>query len=88
MCNKVIIENGGMLEFIHMLVIGFLSKKIEKLDDAAFSNGNTFSHDVDSNIITFLSNDMGFNTVDLNNINLDGDNNFDEEDPKLLFTGT
>ena len=43
------------------------------------SNGNgIFFHDVCSNNITFLSNDMGFNTVDLNNINFD--DHFDDED--------
>ena len=33
-------------------------------------------HDLDSNIITFLDDDMNFYTTDLNNINLDNDGNF------------
>ena len=44
---------------------------------------DAFFHDVDSNIITFLSDDKGFNTVDLNNINLD-DDNFDKDNPETI----
>ena len=33
---------------------------LEKLDNSVFSN-NMFFHNVDSNVITFISNDMGFN---------------------------
>ena len=53
------------------------NKMLEKLDNSWFSNSDTFFHDVDSNIITFLTDDMGFNIVDVNNINLD-DDSFDE----------
>ena len=61
-------------------------KMLEKLDNSAFSNGDRFFHDVDSSFITFLSDDMGFNTIDLNSINLDdGDNNFDEEYPETII---
>ena len=41
-----------------------------------------FFHDVDSNIITFLIDDMGFNTKGLHNINLDK-NDFDDDDPRI-----
>ena len=47
---------------------------LQKSDNSVFSDDNTFFHDVDPNIITSLSNDMGFNTIGLNNINLDDDN--------------
>ena len=56
----------------------------EKLDNSAFSN-NDFFHDVDFTIITFLTDYMGFNTIDLNNINLDHDNNFDENNPERSY---
>ena len=59
------------------------NKMLEKLDKSAISNGDIFSHDVDSNIITFLSNDMGFPSIELNNVNLD-DDNFDEDDPETI----
>ena len=43
---------------------------LETLDNSIFFNGGIFSHDIDSNIITFLSNDIGFHAiVYLNNIN-------------------
>ena len=59
---------------------------LEKLDNSVFNNNDIFSHDVDSNFITFLGDDMGFNTVDLNNIKLDeGGNNFDEEDSETII---
>ena len=50
------------------------NKMLEKLDNFVFSNGDTFFDGVDSNIITFLSSDMGFNTIDLNNIHLNNYN--------------
>ena len=59
---------------------------LEKLDNSVFNNDDIFSHDVDSNFITFLGDDMGFNTIDLNNIKLDeGGNNFDEEDSETII---
>ena len=38
---------------------------------------------MDSNIITFLTDDMGFNIVDVNNISLD-DDSFDENDLETI----
>ena len=43
-----------------------------------------FFVDVDSNIITFFSNDLSFNTIDLNNITL-SDVNFYEKDPETII---
>ena len=59
------------------------SKIIKKLDNTVFSNGDIFFRDVDSNIITFLSDDMGFHTIDLNIIIFDG-GNFDEDEPETI----
>ena len=59
-------------------------KMLEKLDNSIFSNDDIFFHDVNSNIIIFLSNDMSFNTIILNNINLDDDDNFDKDDPEII----
>lgn len=61
-----------------------VSKVFEKLNNSVFPNSDTFFHDVDSNIITFLSADSGFITTDLNKINL-VDDNFNEEDPKTII---
>ena len=59
------------------------SKMMEKLDSAIFSYGDIFFPDVDSNMVKFLSDDMGFNIIDLNNININ-DDNFDEDDPETI----
>ena len=39
--------------------------------------------DIDSDIVTFFSNDMGLNSTNLNNINLD-DNNFGDCYPETI----
>ena len=73
----------------YVLTLGFVpdqfvkTKMLEKLDNSIFSNGDLFFHEVDPKIFTILSNDMSFNCIDLNNIDLD-DGNFDEEDTKTV----
>ena len=64
----------------------FVTNKIlEKLDNSLFSNGDIFFHVVDSNTVPFQRDDMGFNTIDLNDNNLGDDgNNFDEDDPETI----
>ena len=66
----------------------FVTNKIlEKLDNSVFSTDDTFFHDVDSTIVTFLNNDMFFNTIDFDNINLDDDDDddsFNEDDPETI----
>ena len=42
---------------------------VNKFNNALLLIGDIFFHD--SNIITFLRDNMGFNTIDLNIINLD-----------------
>ena len=59
------------------------NKMLEKLDNFAFSIDDIFFHDVGSHIITFLDNDISFNSIGLNNINLD-DDNFDKDDPGTI----
>ena len=45
---------------------------IEKLDKAVFSNEDIVAFDdIDSDIVTFFSNDIGLNSIILNNIYLD-----------------
>ena len=48
-----------------------MNKMIEKLDIALFSNGYTVFGDLNSNFVTFFSNDLGLNSIFLDNINLD-----------------
>ena len=49
-----------------------------------FSNDDIDLDGIDSDIATFFSDDMGHNTIDLNNINLDNDD-FDEDDPETII---
>ena len=58
-----------------------LSKMIEKLDNAVFSDDYTILSDTDFDIVTFFSNDVGLNSIKLKNVNL-GDDNFGNSDPK------
>ena len=54
------------------------NKMLEKLNNSLFCNVDICFHEIYSNIIIFLSDDIGFNTIDINNINLDDDNFIDE----------
>ena len=56
------------------------SKMIEKLDNTVISNDDIVFGDIDSDIVTFFSNDIGLNSVNLNKITLD-DDNFDDYEP-------
>ena len=58
----------------------FLITLLQKLDKGVFSNNDIAFVDVDSDFVTFFSDDMCLNTINLDNINLDNDN-FDENDP-------
>ena len=50
---------------------------IEK-HNAVFSNDGLVFVDIDSDIVTFFSNDIGLNNINLKNINLDDEDNFDD----------
>ena len=52
---------------------------LKKLDNIVFSTDYIDLKDIESDIVTFLSDGIGLDTIDLNNINLD-DDNFDEDD--------
>ena len=49
-----------------------------------FFNNDIIFNDIDSDIVTFFSNDIGLNIINLNNVNLDDDNFFKILSPKLL----
>ena len=68
MCDKAFNSCSLILKFIPDW---FVTNKILKtLDNSIFFNVGIFFHDINSNIITFLSNDIGFHAiVYLNNIN-------------------
>lgn len=52
----------------------------EKLECAVFSNDYIFFRDLDTDFITFFSEDIGLKSITLDNINLD-DKYFDQSDP-------
>ena len=57
---------------------------LEKLDKGVFSDDDVDLDDINSNIVTFFSDDMGLNTIDLNSINFDN-NNFNDDDPETII---
>ena len=82
MWDKAIGFNLIILKFVSDWFV--TNKMLEKLDDYLFCNDDIFFHDADSNIITFLIDDIntkGFNTKGFHNINLDK-NDFDDDDPE------
>ena len=69
-----------------MFHIGLLQIKCLKyLIIQLFSKDDFFSCCRFFNNITFLSDYMGFNTIDLNNINLDDNDTFDENNPERSY---
>ena len=60
------------------------NKKLEKLDDVVFSFDDVDLHDIGSDNVIFVSDDIGLKTIYLNNINLD-DDNFDDYDRETII---
>ena len=52
---------------------------LQILDNVVFCNDNIDLDDIDSDTVTFFSDDMGLVTIGRNNINLE-DDNFDKDD--------
>ena len=57
---------------------------IKNLDDDFFSNYDIIFVNENCNNVTFFDDEMGFLSVDLNNINFD-DVNFDKDDPAAII---
>ena len=76
MCDKVV-------DFFQLLLIFLPDKMYQKLDNTVFCNDDIIFNVMDSDIVTYFSSDMGLNTINLNNVNLDVDN-FDDYDPKTI----
>ena len=87
MCDKAI--DFYLIKFVPDWFV--TNKMLEKLENYLFFSDDIFFHYLDSNNITFLTDNMGFDTTDLNNINLDDDDdddddddNFDEDDSETI----
>ena len=63
----------------------FTNKMLEIIDNFVFFNDNIDLDCIDSDVVTFLSDDMDLNTMNFNNINLN--DNDDEEDVEDLWFG-
>ena len=57
----------------------------EKFQDALNANDDILFFDEDFSKVTFFPNEMGILDVYLNEINLDDDNNFDEDDRDTII---
>ena len=57
---------------------------LEKLDNAIFSNDDIVVDNEDTDNVTFFNDEMGLNTIYLNNIILD-DDNFDDYDHEPII---
>ena len=82
MCDRVVDTCLLALKFVCDWFV--MNKKIEKLDNAVFFNDGIVFDYIDSDIVTFFSNDIGLNIINLNIINLD-DVNLKIKIPKLLI---
>ena len=56
---------------------------IEKLDNAVFSDNNLIFGGIDSDTVTFFISDIGLNSMNLNNVDLD-DDIFDDYNPEAI----
>ena len=82
MCGKAVDSYLLALKFFPNYFV--TCKMIEKVDNAVFSNDDIVFDDIDSDIVTFFPNDLGFNSINLDNINLYGDT-FDDCDPETII---
>ena len=60
------------------------NKLIEKLDNYLLSKDDIVYVDTGSDIVTFFNIDIDLNSINLNNIKLDGDN-FDDYNPETIY---
>ena len=70
MCNKAVVYLP-VLKFVPDWVV--TNKMIEKLDDVLFSNDDIVFVNEDPDNVIIFSDELGLNTIYVNNINLDDD---------------
>ena len=56
-----------------------------KLDNAFYANDTLFFYNEDFDKATFIANQIHIFAVDLDEINIDNDNNFDEDDADTII---
>ena len=80
MCDEAIDDCLAALKFILDWFV--TSKILEELRDVLLTNDDLLFFDKDFSKVTFFAKKIGTLNVDLENINLDDDNNFDEDHPE------
>ena len=83
MCNEAVDNCLAALKFILDWFV--TSKMLEKLDNASDANRNTLFYNEDFDKVTFIACEKHILAADLDKINLDNDNNFDEDDPDTII---
>ena len=83
MCNEAVDNCLAALKFILDWFV--TSKMLEKLHNASEANGNTLFYNEDFDKVTFIACERHILAADLDKINLDNDNNFDEDDPDTII---
>ena len=78
MCDEAADDYLGALNFFTDRFV--TSKMLEKFHDTLLANDDILFFNEDFNTVTFFVNEMDILVVDLDKINLDEDNNFDEDD--------
>ena len=58
---------------------------LEKLDNVLHTNDDILFYNEDFDKVTFIANQRHILAVDLDKINLDSDNKFDEDDPDTII---
>ena len=78
MCNESV--DDSLAAFIFFPDWFVTSKMLEKFNNALHANDDVFFFNEDFDKVTFIANQRNILAADLDKINLDNDNNFDEDD--------
>ena len=82
MYDKVVVDFLPALKFVPNWFV--TSKMIKKLHNTLFTDDDILFFDGDSVSVTYFSDELGILSVDINNINLD-DVNFYEDDHETII---
>ena len=83
MCVKAVDDCLAALKFVPDWFVA--SKMLEKLDNAFHPNDDIFFYNEDFNKVIFIACQKQILAADLDNIELDNDNNFYEDDPDTII---
>ena len=78
MCDEVVDDSLAALTFVHDWFV--TSKIFERLDNTLHAKDDILFYNENFEKVTFIANQRHILAIDLDKINLDNDNNFDEDD--------